>query len=65
MGKLENNYVKELVDYYKNIGVDKFILGDNNDKDSNNDSNYISETSSISFSEYEIKYEIKKTYREI
>ena len=34
IGKLENNYVKELVDYYKNIGVDKFILGDNNDKDS-------------------------------
>ena len=31
---MENNYVKELVDYYKNIGVDKFILGDNNDKDS-------------------------------
>ena len=29
-----NNYVNELVDYYKNIGVDKFILGDNNDKDS-------------------------------
>ena len=34
IGKLENNYVNELVDYYKNIGVDKFILGDNNDKDS-------------------------------
>ena len=34
MGKLENKYVKELVDYYKNIGVNKFILGDNNDKDS-------------------------------
>ena len=34
IGKLENNYVKELVDYYKNIGVNKFILGDNNDKDS-------------------------------
>ena len=34
IGKLENNYVNELVDYYRNIGVDKFILGDNNDKDS-------------------------------
>ena len=34
MGKLENMYVKELIDYYKNIGVNKFILGDNNDKDS-------------------------------
>ena len=34
MGKLENNYVNEVIDYYKKIGVDKFILGDNNDKDS-------------------------------
>ena len=34
MGKMENIYVNELVDYYRNIGVDKFIFGDNNDKDS-------------------------------
>ena len=34
MGKLENKYVKELIDYYKNIGVDKFYLADNNDKNS-------------------------------
>lgn len=34
IGKLENVYVREMVDYYKNIGVDKFILGDNNDKNS-------------------------------
>ena len=34
IGKLENNYVKELIDYYKKLGVNKFILGDNNDKDS-------------------------------
>lgn len=32
MGKLENKYVNELIDYYKNIGVDKFYLADNNDK---------------------------------
>ena len=30
MGKLENKYVKELIDYYKRIGVDKFYLADNN-----------------------------------
>ena len=34
LGKSENKYVKQLVDYYKNIGVNKFYLGDNNDKDS-------------------------------
>ena len=34
MGKLENKYVKELIDYYKMIGVDKFYLADNNDKNS-------------------------------
>ena len=26
MGKFENNYVNELVEYYKNIGVEKFIF---------------------------------------
>ena len=34
MGKLENKYVNELLDYYKKIGVDKFYLADNNDKNS-------------------------------
>lgn len=34
MGKLENKYVKELIEYYKNIGVDKFFLADNNNKNS-------------------------------
>ena len=32
IGKLENLYVREMVGYYKNLGVEKFILGDNNDK---------------------------------
>ena len=31
MGKLENKYAKELINYYKEIGVDKFYLADNND----------------------------------
>ena len=31
MGKLENKYVNELIDYYKKIGVDKFYIADNND----------------------------------
>jgi hypothetical protein len=32
MGRLENLYGRELVDYYKDLGVDKFYLADNNDK---------------------------------
>ena len=31
MGKLENHYVRELIEYFSNLGVEKFILGDNND----------------------------------
>ena len=30
MGKKENKYVRELVEYYLKLGVEKFILGDNN-----------------------------------
>lgn len=33
LGKKENKYIREFVDFYKNIGVDKIILYDNNDKD--------------------------------
>ena len=31
MGKLENNYIHELIEYYLKLGVEKFILADNND----------------------------------
>ena len=31
LGKNENKYIKEFVEYYKNYGVDKIILYDNND----------------------------------
>ena len=41
MGKLENKYVNELIEYYKNIGVEKFYLADNNDKDSEKLSNVL------------------------
>ena len=34
MAKLENKYVHELINYYKNIGVNKFYLADNNDNTS-------------------------------
>ena len=30
MGKKENKYLRELVEYYLKLGVEKFILGDNN-----------------------------------
>ena len=31
LGKNENKYIKEFVEYYKNYGVDKILLYDNND----------------------------------
>jgi len=34
MGKRENIYTRELISYYLSIGTGKFILGDNNDIDS-------------------------------
>ena len=30
MGKNENKYARELISYYKDLGVEKFIIGDNN-----------------------------------
>ena len=30
MGKQENKYVRELIAYYINLGVEKFVIGDNN-----------------------------------
>jgi hypothetical protein len=33
LGKNENKYIKEFVEYYKKYGVDKIILNDNNDVD--------------------------------
>ena len=34
--KLENLYIKEFVDYYKNLGIKKIFLYDNNDKNGEN-----------------------------
>ena len=34
MGKQENKYIRELIEYYSKLGVDKFILADNNDANS-------------------------------
>ena len=33
LGKNENKYIIEFVEYYKKYGVDKIILNDNNDVD--------------------------------
>ena len=33
-GKLENKYIKEYIQYYKNFGVDKIFLYDNNEQNS-------------------------------
>ena len=30
MGRMENRYVRELISYYTSLGVDKFIIADNN-----------------------------------
>ena len=34
IGKKENKYLRELIEYYLKLGVEKFILGDNNDPNS-------------------------------
>ena len=34
IGKLENRYAPEFVDYYRNLGFDHIYIGDNNDEDS-------------------------------
>ena len=31
MGKNENKYIREYIEYYSKLGVEKFIIGDNND----------------------------------
>ena len=36
IGKKENLYVREYVNYYKNLGVDKIFIYDNNDKNDEN-----------------------------
>ena len=33
IGKLENNYIREWVEYHKTLGFDNIVLYDNNDKD--------------------------------
>ena len=33
IGKCENIYAKEFVEHYKNIGVSKIVIYDNNDND--------------------------------
>jgi hypothetical protein len=33
MGKGEKIYAREFMDYYKNLGVDKFYIADNNIND--------------------------------
>ena len=41
LGKEENNYIQEFVDYYYKIGVDKIFLYDNNDLEGENFENVI------------------------
>ena len=45
LGKNENRYIKEFLNHYKELGVDKIFLYDNNDKGNNSESfeNEISE----------------------
>jgi hypothetical protein len=31
LGKKENLYSRQLISYYLNLGVEKFVFGDNND----------------------------------
>ena len=43
VGKNENRYIKEYIEYYKNYGVDKIFLYDNNDFDGENFNKIINE----------------------
>ena len=36
LGKKENNYIREFVEHYKKLGVDKIFLYDNNDLNDEN-----------------------------
>ena len=43
LGKEENKYIKHFVEHYKNLGVDKIFLYDNNDKNGENFEDVLSE----------------------
>ena len=43
VGKKENKYIKEYVEHYKNLGIDKIFLYDNNDKNGEKFESVISE----------------------
>jgi hypothetical protein len=43
VGKKENKYIKEYVEHYRNLGVDKIFLYDNNDKKGERFENVLSE----------------------
>lgn len=42
MGKMENEYINEVIDYYKKLGVDKFYISDNNNINSEKFSDVLS-----------------------
>ena len=49
IGKQENKYAKEFVDYYKSIGFDHIFIYDNNDKDDEKFEEVLSEYISQNF----------------
>lgn len=49
VGKQENNYIKEFIEYYKNYGVDKIFLYDNNNINGESFDDIISEYTKINF----------------
>ena len=51
LGKKENNYIREFVEYYKKIGVDKIFLYDNNDLNDENFNAILYDYINISFVE--------------
>ena len=51
LGKNENKYINEFVDYYRYIGVDKIILYDNNDENGENFEDVISDDINSGFVE--------------
>ena len=61
MGKKENLYVEEFIEYYINLGIDHIFIYDDNDKDEENISNYLKKKYEKKVTIYEnIKNYIKK-----
>ena len=64
IAKLENNYIREWVEYYKGIGISKIILCDNNDNNEERLSEPIKDYVDSNFVEIDESYRGKPIFQE-